>query len=181
MLTFFFSGVYLCVHMLKSSIVEPKVVTVSLQKLIRWHHGKESACQCRRYKRCRFDPWVGKIPWSRKCILQYSCLKNSIDRGTWQDTVHGVAKGQTQLSTHTQKLGEQFLWRRSGSKARKFNRLQLKQVAYLVMPNWLVVIVLKFYYLGFKYIKILFCLYRLPRHQSHLSVMASLITYFNRS
>jgi len=27
--------------------------------------GKESACQCRRYKRRRFDPWVGKIPWKR--------------------------------------------------------------------------------------------------------------------
>ena len=24
--------------------------------------GKEHACQCRRYKRCRFDPWVRKIP-----------------------------------------------------------------------------------------------------------------------
>ena len=24
--------------------------------------GKESACQCRRCKRCGFDPWVGKIP-----------------------------------------------------------------------------------------------------------------------
>ena len=28
--------------------------------------GKESTCQCRRLKRHRFDPWVGKIPWSRK-------------------------------------------------------------------------------------------------------------------
>ena len=28
--------------------------------------GKESACQCRRYKRQRFYPWVRKIPWSRK-------------------------------------------------------------------------------------------------------------------
>ena len=28
--------------------------------------GKESACQCRRHKRCRFDPCVGKIPWRRK-------------------------------------------------------------------------------------------------------------------
>ena len=27
---------------------------------------KESAGQCRRHKRRRFDPWVGKIPWSRK-------------------------------------------------------------------------------------------------------------------
>jgi len=24
---------------------------------------KEPVCQCRRHKRCRFDPWVGKIPW----------------------------------------------------------------------------------------------------------------------
>ena len=28
--------------------------------------GNESARQCRRCKRCGFDPWVGKIPWRRK-------------------------------------------------------------------------------------------------------------------
>ena len=28
-----------------------------------WLSAKESACQC---KRCRFDPWVKKIPWSEK-------------------------------------------------------------------------------------------------------------------
>ena len=27
---------------------------------------KEPACQHRRHKRCRFSPWVGKIPWRRK-------------------------------------------------------------------------------------------------------------------
>ena len=27
--------------------------------------GKEPACQCRRHKRHRFDPWVRKIPWRR--------------------------------------------------------------------------------------------------------------------
>ena len=26
---------------------------------------KESACQCRRWKRCSFNPWVRKIPWRR--------------------------------------------------------------------------------------------------------------------
>ena len=26
---------------------------------------KEPPCQCRRPKRCRFHPWVGKIPWRR--------------------------------------------------------------------------------------------------------------------
>ena len=30
------------------------------------HSGKESACWCRRHKRCGFNPWVRKIPWSRK-------------------------------------------------------------------------------------------------------------------
>ena len=36
--------------------------------------------------------------------LQYSCLKNPLDRGAWWATVHGVAKSRTQLSdkhTHT--------------------------------------------------------------------------------
>ena len=32
----------------------------------RWHSGKEFACQCKRCKRSRFDPWVGKSPWRRK-------------------------------------------------------------------------------------------------------------------
>ena len=27
--------------------------------------------------------------------LQYSCLENSMDRGTWQATVHRVTKSQT--------------------------------------------------------------------------------------
>ena len=31
--------------------------------LPRWHTGKESACQ---HRRCRFNSWVGKIPWRRK-------------------------------------------------------------------------------------------------------------------
>ena len=34
--------------------------------LPRWCSGKESACQCRRCKRHRFNPWVRKIQWRRK-------------------------------------------------------------------------------------------------------------------
>ena len=30
--------------------------------------------------------------------LQYSCLENSMDRGAWWVTVHGVAKSWTRLS-----------------------------------------------------------------------------------
>ena len=29
--------------------------------------------------------------------LQYSCLENSMDRGAWWATVHGVTESQTQL------------------------------------------------------------------------------------
>ena len=32
--------------------------------------------------------------------LQHSCLKNSMDRGAWQVTVHGVTKSQTRPGTH---------------------------------------------------------------------------------
>ena len=34
-------------------------------------------------------------------LLQYSCLGNPMDRGSWQVIVHGVTKTQTQLSTHS--------------------------------------------------------------------------------
>ena len=30
--------------------------------------------------------------------FQYSCLENSMDRGAWQATVHGVTHNQTRLS-----------------------------------------------------------------------------------
>ena len=34
--------------------------------------------------------------------FQDSCLENSMDREAWKATVHGVAKSQMQLTTHTQ-------------------------------------------------------------------------------
>ena len=59
--------------------------------------GIESACDAG-------DP--GLIPGSGRSPaegngnpLQYSCLENSMDRGAWWVTVHGVANSQTQLST----------------------------------------------------------------------------------
>ena len=57
-------------------------------------------------------PWLSlhcgtcrKIPWNlgHSNPLQYSCLENSMDRGTWWALVHRVTKSQTrlrQLSTH---------------------------------------------------------------------------------
>ena len=39
---------------------------LQLRGLPRWLSGKESAYQCRRHRRHGFNPWIGKIPWSRK-------------------------------------------------------------------------------------------------------------------
>ena len=48
-----------------------------------WLTGKESACQCRRFK--SLIPKSGKIPWRRNDNpLQCSCLGNPMDRGAWQ-------------------------------------------------------------------------------------------------
>ena len=50
--------------------------------------GIEPACQCRRHKRRRFDPWVSKVPWSRK----------------WQPTLVFLPEkshGQRSLSGHS--------------------------------------------------------------------------------
>ena len=47
-------------------------------------NGKEPACQCRRLQRCKFDPWMGKIPW----------------RSKWQSTLvflPGASHGQRSL------------------------------------------------------------------------------------
>ena len=64
--------------------------------------GKESACSAG-------DP--GLIPGSGRSPgegnshpLYYPCLENSMDRGAWQATAHGVAKSQTRLSDFTSAL-----------------------------------------------------------------------------
>ena len=43
-------------------------------------------------------PRLGRSPREENGnTLQYSCLENSMDRGAWWATVHGVAKNQTLL------------------------------------------------------------------------------------
>ena len=53
--------------------------------------GKESSCQCRRYKRCcRFDAWVGKTPWNRKWQPTSGFLPGKLHRQrSLVGTVHG--------------------------------------------------------------------------------------------
>ena len=53
---------------------------------------------CLQWRRCRFDPYVRKIPCRR------AQLPTPADRGAWRPIVHGVAQSQTQLkqsSVHT--------------------------------------------------------------------------------
>ena len=63
---------------------------------------KETACQCNRCKRRRFNPWVGKIPWRRACQpTPVSSLENPMDREVWWATVHRVTKHKSDLAcTH---------------------------------------------------------------------------------
>ena len=45
------------------------------------------------------SPGLGRFPGEENGYpLQYSCLENSMDRGAWWATVHGVAKSLTGLS-----------------------------------------------------------------------------------
>jgi len=54
--------------------------------------GKESACIAGDQG---LIPRQGRTPrGGNGNPLQYSCLENSMDRGAWQATVHGVAKSQ---------------------------------------------------------------------------------------
>ena len=40
----------------------------------------------------------------RRDPFQYSCLENSVDRGAWQATVHGVSENWTQLRYNSQTI-----------------------------------------------------------------------------
>ena len=60
--------------------------------------GEEPTRQCKRHKRHSFDPWVGKIPWSRKWQPTPLFLPGeSHGQRAWWATVHRVAKSQAQL------------------------------------------------------------------------------------
>ena len=50
----------------ESSMVPRFWLSNSVSRASQVDRGKDSTCQCRRHKRWKFDPWVGKIPWSRK-------------------------------------------------------------------------------------------------------------------
>ena len=67
--------------------------------LPRWLSGKESTCQCRRLRRCKFDPWVGKIPWRRNWQSTLVFLLGKF-HGQRSLAVRGFSKSLTWLNEH---------------------------------------------------------------------------------
>ena len=73
--------------------------TGTFRGLPRWLSGKESACQCSRPRRLRFDPWIRKIPWRRKWQPTTVFLPGkSHGQRILVATVHGVTESWSQLS-----------------------------------------------------------------------------------
>ena len=91
-----------CNRYLMAHRTEKKLLFGPLRKgLPRWLSGKESACQCKRWGRCRFSLWARRPSRAGNGNpLQYSCLGNPMDRGAWRFAVQRVAKSQTWLSMH---------------------------------------------------------------------------------
>ena len=83
---------------MRHSVLREKLAKQVLSGLPDGSGSKESACQCRR---CGFDPWVGKIPWRRKCQPIPVFLPGEFHgQGAWWAIVHGLTKSWTWLSRH---------------------------------------------------------------------------------
>ena len=73
-----------------------------VEELPWWLSSKESTCQCRRHRRCRFNLWVGKIPWRRKWQPTPVFLPGeSHGQRSLADYSPQGCKSQTRLSAHT--------------------------------------------------------------------------------
>ena len=89
--------------------------------------GKESACSVGDLGSI---PRLGRSPGEgNDNPLQYSCLENSMDRGSWRATVHGVAKSWTRLSDFHLTGGDPEsyvrLWQEMLTRAMRFPSQQL--------------------------------------------------------
>ena len=89
--------------MIQEFLLDPCCVLVLVQGLPDGSDGEESA---RNAGDLGSISGLGRSPGGEHGnSLHYSCLENSMDRGSWRATVHGVTKSRTRLrtkhSTHT--------------------------------------------------------------------------------
>ena len=71
-----------------------------------WHSGTNPPANAGDAQDVGLIPELGRSPGvGTGNPLQYSCLENSMDRGTWWVTVHGVTKSLDMIEalTHTHK------------------------------------------------------------------------------
>ena len=82
---------------------------------------KEPACQCRRHKRLRFNPWVRKTPWRRK----------------WQPTpvfLPGEFHGQRSLVDYSPGGHEESIEHARTGHVRLWFSLSVKMLTYTLTP-----------------------------------------------
>ena len=84
---------------------------------------KESACNAGDIRDPGSIPGLGRSPGEGNGNpLQYSCLKNPMDRGAWQAAVQRVLKSRTQLSDYAQNSSTQGKKRTWNRKKRALGR-----------------------------------------------------------
>ena len=69
--------------------------TVNTAGLPRWLSGKESTASAEDTGDPGLIPGSGRSGGGNGNLLQYSCPKNPMDRGTWWATFHGVVQSDT--------------------------------------------------------------------------------------
>ena len=92
--------------------------------------GKEPPCQSRRHNRCRFDPWVRKIPWrGHGNPLQYSCLENAYgQRGLLGCSSEGLSESDMTEGTKEQQL-QQYIYVNATSRNTLTSRIMFDQIS----------------------------------------------------
>ena len=100
---------------------------------------KEPTCQCRRLKRGRFVPWLGRSTGGgHGNVLQYSCLENPMDREAWQARV-GLQESDTtkHACMHTHRM-LRLCWGSVKSQPTLFKRVILSshvEYSHILLPR----------------------------------------------
>ena len=95
--------------------------------LPRWLSGKESTCQCRRHRRLKFYPWVGKMPWRR----------------AWQPTsvfLPGKSHGQRSLAGYSpwgrKEMDMTCDWAHTHTRVYVYTRVYIYMYIHTHIYNW---------------------------------------------